>query len=54
MKPVYSDEVILSEDTVVHKKNSRLFLAVLNSKSISPLYSSIKQGEGMDGYKERR
>lgn len=35
MKPVFPNEIILSDDTDVHKKNLRLFIMVLHSKSIS-------------------
>lgn len=38
MKPVFPNEIILSEDTIVHKKNSRLLIVVLNSISISPCF----------------
>ena len=38
MKPVFPNEIILSEDTIVHKMNSRLFVVLLNSKLISPRF----------------
>lgn len=39
MKPVFPNEIILSEDTIVRNKNSRFFIVLLNSKSISPCFS---------------
>ena len=38
MKLVFFNEIILSEDTIVHTKNSDLFIMVLNSKPIFPCF----------------
>lgn len=42
-KSVSFNEVILSEDTIVHKKNWRLLVMVLNSKFISYVFPKIRR-----------